>query len=185
MTLTGAAGSSPSKAPGGRRATKFTPEAIEKIKDLVAQGVNRDEIANLLDVTVGSLQVTCSRLGISLRRRSLQNRSAPRTLDPRGRTIPAPGSIGFAHVRERKTEEVPQTAAHTAPLARFAITVRHQGREVATDVPLTSRDIEKLALKALAQDIGIAELLGQILVAAIKNDILKGILRDEVPPSAA
>jgi hypothetical protein len=184
MALTAAAGSSPSKGPGGRRATKFTPEAIEKIKELVAQGVNRDEIANLLDVTVGSLQVTCSRLGISLRR-SLQNRSAPHMLDPRGRAIPAPGSIGFAHVRERKTEEVPQTATHTAPLAKFAITVRHQGREVATDVPLTSRDIEKLALKALAQDVGIAELLGQILVAAIKNDILKEILRDEAPPSAA
>ena len=39
---------------------KFTPEAIEKIKVLVAQGVGRQEIANLLGVTVGSLQVTCS-----------------------------------------------------------------------------------------------------------------------------
>src|SRR5262245_65493992 len=50
------------------RASKFTSQAIEKIKEMVAQGVNREEIAQLLDVTVGSLQVTCSRLGISLRR---------------------------------------------------------------------------------------------------------------------
>ena len=32
---------------------KFTPEAIEKIKVLVAQGAGREEIANLLGVTVG------------------------------------------------------------------------------------------------------------------------------------
>ena len=51
--------------------SKFTSENISRIKDWVAQGVGRDEIANRLEVSVGSLQVTCSRLGISLRRRSL------------------------------------------------------------------------------------------------------------------
>ncbi len=45
----------------GRR-VKFTPQAIEKIKKFVAEGISRDEIANRLGVTVGSLQVTCSRL---------------------------------------------------------------------------------------------------------------------------
>jgi hypothetical protein len=54
---------------GKRR--KFTPDNIARIKDWVAQGVGRDEIANRLDVTVGSLQVTCSRLGVSLRTSSL------------------------------------------------------------------------------------------------------------------
>jgi hypothetical protein len=44
----------PSKS--GRR-VKFTPERIEQIR-----------IAETIEVTVGSLQVTCSRLGISLRR---------------------------------------------------------------------------------------------------------------------
>src|SRR5262249_19364255 len=48
----------------GRRAVKFTPQAIEKIKEFVAEGISRDEIANRLGVTVGSLQVTCSRLGV-------------------------------------------------------------------------------------------------------------------------
>jgi hypothetical protein len=53
------------------RPTKFTPENIARIKDWVTQGVGRDEIANRLEVTVGSLQVTCSKLGISLRRSAL------------------------------------------------------------------------------------------------------------------
>lgn len=184
MTLTSA--NPCPKGPGGRRATKFTPEAIEKIKDLVAQGVNRDEIANLLDVTVGSLQVTCSRLGISLRRRSLQNGSAPHTLDVRGRTIPTPGSVAIAHVREQQTtKQASRTAAHTEPLAKFAITIRHQGQEVATDIPVTSRDIEKLALIAMSQELGIAELMGHALAAAIKKGLIQEILHDEAPPSAA
>src|SRR6516162_2391794 len=48
--------------PARGRRVKFTPQAIEKIKELVAEGLSRDEIANRLGVTVGSLQVTCSRL---------------------------------------------------------------------------------------------------------------------------
>ena len=51
----------------GRRTTIFTPANIQKIKDWVVQGTRREDIAKSLGVTVGSLQVTCSRLGISLR----------------------------------------------------------------------------------------------------------------------
>src|SRR5262249_12158753 len=52
----------------GRRKIKFTPERIQQIRNLVERGKSREEIAELIGVTVGSLQVTCSRLGISLRR---------------------------------------------------------------------------------------------------------------------
>jgi hypothetical protein len=180
MTMTHASHSVQGKGCG--RPTKFTPQAIEKIKELVAQGVGRDEIANLLDVTVGSLQVTCSRLGISLRRN--QNGSARHTLDGRGRTIPAPGSIGIVDLREHKTEKVSQVAAHDAPLAKYALTRSHQGKELASDIPIASRAIERrLALEATFQDLAITQLVGQILVAAIKKDMIGEILRNEVPPS--
>ena len=145
----------------------------------MGQGASRDEIANLLEVTVGSLQVTCSRLGISLRRNSLRNGSAHRALDGRGRSIPAPGAVGIASVREQKTEEVPQTAVDAAPLPKIAIRMRYRGNEVATDVPLTSDAISTLALDAMSRDLGIAELVGQILAAAIKKDMIEEILRDE------
>src|SRR6516165_12076426 len=69
MTMTNA-----SSAVRGRR-VKFTPQAMEKIKEFVAEGISRDEIANRLGVTVGSLQVTCSRLGISLSRRCARARA--------------------------------------------------------------------------------------------------------------
>jgi hypothetical protein len=50
------------------RPIKFTPERVQQIRNLVERGKSREEIAELIGVTVGSLQVTCSRLGISLRR---------------------------------------------------------------------------------------------------------------------
>jgi hypothetical protein len=50
------------------RCIKFTPERIQQIRNLVEQGKSREEIAELIGVTVRSLQVTCSRLGISVRR---------------------------------------------------------------------------------------------------------------------
>src|SRR5712672_326321 len=50
------------------RPIKFTPERIQQVRNLVERGKSREEIAELIGVTVGSLQVTCSRLGISLRR---------------------------------------------------------------------------------------------------------------------
>ena len=168
---------------GRRDATKFTPQAVQKIKELVAQGVSRDEIANLLDVTLGSLQVTCSRLGISLRRNP--NVSARHTLYARGRAIPAPVSIGIVDLQKHKTEGVSQVAAHDAPLAKYAVTMSRGGKEVASDIPLPSRAIAGLALEATFQNLGMTQLLGQMLVAAMKKDILAEILQDEVPPSDA
>jgi hypothetical protein len=49
------------------RQKKFTPERIQQIKNLVERGTSREQIAELIGVSVGSLQVVCSRLGVSLR----------------------------------------------------------------------------------------------------------------------
>ena len=49
------------------RGIKFTLERIQQIRNLVERGKSREEIAELIGVTVRSLQVTCSRLGISVR----------------------------------------------------------------------------------------------------------------------
>jgi DNA-binding transcriptional regulator YiaG len=177
MTMTNV---SPS-ASRGRRAVKFTPQAIEKIKEFVAQGISRDEIANRLGVTVGSLQVTCSRLGISLRRIILPNGSGHYTADVRGGTIPIPCSVGMVRVRDQK--EVSQPVAR--PFANFAIMMRHKGKETASDLPLSSPAIEVLAVEAMSRDLTIAKLVGQILAAAINKDVIQKILPDYVPPSSA
>jgi hypothetical protein len=50
------------------RTVKFTPERMEQIRNLVERGHSREQIADVIGCTLGSLQVTCSRFGISLRR---------------------------------------------------------------------------------------------------------------------
>src|SRR5207247_5615464 len=60
----------------GRR-LKFTPERIQQIKNLVERGKSGGEIAELVGVTVGSLRVTCSRLGISLRQPRFKTGTGP------------------------------------------------------------------------------------------------------------
>ena len=136
----------------------------------MAEGISRDEIANRLGVTVGSLQVTCSRLGISLRRIIFPSRPRRRTTDVRL------GSVGIAHVREQN--EVSQPAASAVPVAKLEIMMRCHGKEKATDIPLPSPAIETLALEATSRDLAITDLVGQILAAAINKDMIRKILRD-------
>jgi len=166
MTMTNA---SPSAR--GRR-VKFTPQVIEQIKGFVAVGTSREEIANRVGVTVGSLQVTCSRLGISLRRIISPNGSH-HTADVRG--IPTPCSVGVVRVQEQK--DVSQPAARATPFANFAIMMRHRGKEQTSDIELSSRAIEALACEAMSRDLDIARLIGQVLVAAINKDVIQEILR--------
>ena len=156
--------------PARGRRVKFTPQVIEQVKQFVAAGISRDEIANRIGVTVGSLQVTCSRLGISLRRIILSNGSH-HTLD----VIPAPCSVGVAHVREQREVSQPETRA--APVVQFAITMRCRGKEKTSDVPLPSPAIAVLALEATSRNLNIVDLMGQVLVAAINKDMIHNILR--------
>jgi len=51
---------------------KFTEEVIAEIRRLVGEGRSREEVAGLVGTSVGSLSVTCSRLGISLRRQRVR-----------------------------------------------------------------------------------------------------------------
>jgi hypothetical protein len=150
------------------RASKFTSQAIEKIKEMVAQGVNREEIAQLLDVTVGSLQVTCSRLGISLRRPRMRYSSYERLK----LQLPDAGS---------KVELVEKAR----PKGKVAITMQ-QGDVLRTiDVPLSNKAIGELALLASLREVGLVELIAQILSGAIDKGLVGKILDDDdIPPEA-
>jgi hypothetical protein len=53
-----------------QRRTKFTPERIRQITNLVERGTTPAEIAEIVGVTLGTLKTTCSKLHISLRRPS-------------------------------------------------------------------------------------------------------------------
>ena len=151
------------------RASKFTPETIQKIKEMVAQGLSREEIAQRLDVTVGSLQVTCSKLGVSLRRPRIRYSSYER-VKPQLR-LPDAGL------------EADLVEEGSRPKGKIAITMR-QGDVLRTiDVPLSNKAIGELALLAALRKVGLVELIAQILSGAVDKSLVEKILNgDDIPP---
>jgi len=144
----------------GRRATKFTPANIQKIKDFVAQGISKEEIAKFLDVTVGSLQVTCSRLGISLRRHN----DAARTR-VESRAFVSNGRVYAGHLQRELDSQ-----------ARLQLVLQSQGKEVTTELAIAASDVGRLGLEASAQDLGLADLMSQVLTQALKKGLIQEIL---------
>ena len=183
------------------RATKFTPERIQQIKNLVERGKSREEIADLVEVTVASLQVTCSRLGVSLRRPIFNTGTGLR------RAAPGPNGTANHHADDaskgvilQSTKEQPEQNSQSAPveqaqtatphqdrekrmsevgLANFAIRMRYKGEERATELPLTDDMIRQLAFEAELRDMRIGELIGELMVAMLKKDLFQSVLPRE------
>jgi hypothetical protein len=144
----------------GRRTTKFTPANIQKIKDWVAQGTRREDIAKSLGVTVGSLQVTCSRLGISLR---------SRYNDPR-RRVENRAFVSNSRVYAGHLQPGPKSRA------KFQLVLQSHGMEQTTDLPFTTSDVGRLGVEASAQDLGLTDLMSQVLTQALKKGLIQEIL---------
>jgi hypothetical protein len=146
-----------------RPALKYTPEAIEQIKESVKQGLSREEIAKLLGVTVGSLQVTCSRLGISLRRPRIDAQSVLTT--------------------QPKTESPPPMVEMGSRLvAKLALTIRRKDVWWTLDAPLSQEAIQGLGIEAALRGVGLVELIAQVLCEAVKKDMVGTILDGEERP---
>jgi len=139
---------SPVEANAMGRRSKFTTERIQQIKDLVARGERREQIAAIIGVTVGTLQVTCSRMGISLRR-------------PRVKLLPPKRANG--------TET-------TNGGARFTIDMKYKGQEHSTELPFTPDVIRQLALEASFRDQEIGELAKDILVSVFEKELVPKLL---------
>jgi hypothetical protein len=178
------------------RPTKFTPERLEQIRKLVAVGKGRDEIAALLGATVGNLQVTCSRLGISLRRPRLN----PQAELPK-RKVPDIGAmnspIGDHSVRfafddvDEVLEGLQQKDAaalrpceikdQEAGSASLLLTIEYRGRKRAIPLTLADDTISLLALEAQVREMSLGQLLGALLGAAMTKGLprlLDGDARD-------
>jgi hypothetical protein len=137
-----------------RRPTKFTPERIQRIRDLVASGASGEEIAALIGVTVGSLKVTCSKLGISLRRPKWGNGNEPLPL--------------------RTVKRVAETNAAT-----FTIIVRHHGEERRTEVPLTTAMVGHLGVEASTQGLTICELTRDLVLDVARKQLIQRVLESD------
>ena len=176
--------------PRGRQ-IKFTPERIQQIRNLVERGKSRVEIAELIGVTVGSLQVTCSRLGISLRRVVFDNgmgllrrgglQSTTSTFTPsRGGGVPLPpideqpqqnSQLGPAEQRHQE-----RAIKNEVDLANLALRMRYRDDERTTELLLTQDMIWQLALEAQFRDMSIGELVGELIIAIMKKDLFQRVL---------
>jgi Helix-turn-helix domain of resolvase len=185
------------------RPTKFTLERLQQIRNLVERGESREQIAEILDVTVGSLQVTCSRLGISLRRpkvdngvrllRQLNSISRKKTItmhDP----IDHNGSALSQPTEQQSHQNSQSGPAEPAPAAKpqqdrlqtleagspsVAIRFQYKGTERTTELPLNLDMIGRLAWEAEFRNMSTAELIGELIMGMmgmVKKDLLPEVL---------
>jgi hypothetical protein len=67
------------------------------------------------------------------------------------------------------------------PQGKFAITTHRKDNGRAVDVPLSVEAIGQLGLYASLRDMGLVELIAQVLGEAVKKDLVGKIL-DDIPP---
>jgi hypothetical protein len=179
----------------GRR-IKFTPEKVQQIRNLVERGKSRGEIAELIGVTVGSLQVTCSRLGISLRRVVFDNgmrllrRDGPHN-GTSTYTASRPGGVPLPPISgqpqrnsqsgpvkqpETTTPHEERARADEMGLATFAFRMKYRGHERTRELPFTQDMIRQLAFEAQFRNMSIGEFVGELLIAIMKRDIFQYVL---------
>ena len=100
---------------------------------------------------MGTLKVTCSRLGISLRR-------------PRVKLLPP------------KTTGTARTVGAASETATFSICMKYKGQERNSPLPLTPNVINQLALEACFRDQEIGELAKDLLISVIEKGLFQELL---------
>src|SRR5215510_2863646 len=168
------------------RKIKFTPERLQQVRNLVERGKSREEIAELMGVTVGSLQVTCSRLGISLRRVDSGPHSNTRTS-----TYTSSGGVPLPPIKEQPQQnsqsgpaEQPQaTTPHEERartdemgLANLALGMKYRGDERTSELLLTQDMIRQLAFEAQFRNMSVGEFVGELIIAMLKRDLFQHVL---------
>ena len=124
------------------RLIKSTPERFEQIRNLVERGMSREQIAETIGVTVGSLQVTCSRHGISLRRPKLNN--------------------GVGHGPRSRNDTPAQDRR-----AQLALRLRYRGIDRTVELPLSEEVLGRLVIEAYFRNLSISDLTAKLIIAGL------------------
>jgi hypothetical protein len=172
------------------RLIKFTPERIQQIRNLLERGKSREEIAELIGVTVDSLQVTCSRLGLSLRR-PVFNTQAGLLRGVSHFNNGAPDRDGGFSIRPTKEQHQsgPGTQAqsttsgqerpHKMDSASLALRMQYRGSERITELPLTHDTVSCLAFEAQFRGMSMGKLVSELIIAMIKEDLFQQVLEQD------
>src|SRR5262245_42847587 len=170
-----------------RRGRRFTPERLQQVRNLVERGKSREEIAELIGVTVGSLQDTCSRFGIGLlsngmgllRRGGRHSDNGTSTYTgSRGGDVPLPPINGQSQQNSQSgpVEQPQATTPHEERartdemgLANLALRMKYRGDERTSELSLTQDMIRQLGFDAQFRNMSIGELVGELLIAMMKR----------------
>ena len=150
------------------RPTKFTPERMDQIKNLVERGRSRREIAETVGCTVGTLAVTCSKFAISLRR--------PRFDVGLRSARPQPPRLLRASPEQPPVER-PAAAPdnpverHRAKPPALVLRMEYRGQQRTTELPLTHEVIGTLAIEAEIRGMRIGEMIAALLVEIVNKDL--------------
>ena len=142
------------------RSIKFTPERFEQIRNLVERGMSREQIAETIGVTIGSLQVTCSRHGISLKRPKLNNWVAHA---PRSRND-TPAQNGVAHAPRSRNDTPAQDRR-----AQLALRLRYRGIDRIVELPLSEDVLGRLAIEAHFRNLSISDLTAKLIIGGLDS----------------
>jgi hypothetical protein len=171
------------------RLIKFTPERIQQIRNLLERGKSREEIAELIGVTVDSLQVTCSRLGLSLRR-PVFNTQAGLLRGVSHFNNGAPDRDGgFSRPTKEQHQSDPGTQAqsttsgqersHKMDSASLALRMQYRGSERITELPLTQDMVSCLAFEAQFRGMSMGKLVSELIIAMMKEDLFQQVLEQD------
>lgn len=188
------------------RQSKFTPERIQQIINLVERGRSRDEIAELVGVTTATLQVMCSRLGISLRRRFLDVATGkverrPSRSSVRVRGVPSheldvtvKSAGGGEELGPTAKAQSPESESSLSPRGHImskteetagvlAICMNYKGQERMIELPLSAEMLKKFVFEAEFRDMRITELLVRTVSQVAEKDLFTLVLEDQPPSS--
>jgi hypothetical protein len=137
------------------RPIKFTHERIEQIRNLVERGMTPEQIAETIGTTPGSLAVTCSRLGLSLRRR---------------KSAPAKDKVIVIN-NGNKTPPLPTPTP--APESQFTLRLKidYGNQTRSTVIPLDQDALIKLILEANMRDLSLTDFVADLISTIAERDL--------------
>ena len=151
------------------RQTKFTPERIQQIKNLVERGKSR--VLRRGEPGPNGTATHCPGGGSDSGLLQLTKERPEQNLQS--------GPAGQAQAPTPRQEQAKR--ANEAGAAHFAIRMQYKGEERTTELPLTQDMIRQLAFEAELRNMRIGELIGELMVAMLKKDLFQAVLQHEKP----
>jgi hypothetical protein len=134
----------------------FTPERLDQIRNLVERGHTREQIAEIVGCTPGSLAVTCSKLGISLRR--------PKPDNGNGRAL-----VVVPEKKNGNGSSPPPAPPAEGQLVTLTLVIEHRGRTRKIPIQLPSEALGQLILEAEVRGMRLNELIVEALTERIQK----------------